>query len=275
MEISDASYNSVRVHSPPRRWKLIGCLLVVGLGLGLIAILADVYLYYRAKFVATYCIVRADGYSLVDDQQELIRREHPDRLLLLGYSRVFRLPVPVKLGVDLGKLRIINKGTGPGVMSVIDDFISTGAKLEPAIVFAQIGINDVMFAPPEVAVTNFQQFTKDFPSVVRGRGAEPVLSTIIPLCHRQLFRYWQCLSYYPPRYHQWNQTVQVINTQLRSAAVANGFRLVDLDLAFRDSSGRLRAECFDGDGIHLSTVGNRLLWEQLAATLQSRRALVR
>ena len=269
------SDSSVGLQSPARRWKLLGCLLVACLSLGLSAILADAYLYYRAKFVATYWIVHAKDHSLVDDQQELIRRDHPARLLLLGDSRVFRLPLPVKLGVDLGKLSIINKGTGPGVRSVLEDFVSTGAQLEPVIVFAQIGINDVMFAPPEVAVTNFQQFTKDFPTVVRERGAEPVLSTIIPLCHRELFRYWQCLSYYPPRYRQWNQTVQRINTQLRESAATAGFCLVDLDQAFRDSSGHIRAECFDGDGIHLSTAGNRLLWEQLAAKLQSRHLLVR
>ena len=241
------------------------------MGLGLIAILTDAYLYYRAKFVATYGIVRADGYALVDDQKELRRQDHPTRLLLLGDSRVFRLPLPVKLAVDLGQLSIINQGRpGSGVTQVSAAFIAQGAQLEPAIVFAQIGINDVMWAPPETAVARFRQFTKEFPDLVRQHGAEPVVSTIIPLCHRQLFRYWNCLAYSPPRYHQWNQTVQLINTQLRAAAATDGFCLVDLDMAFRDSSGRLRAEFFDGDGIHLSTAGNRRLWEQLAAQIQSR-----
>jgi len=139
-----------------------------------------------------------------------------------------------------------------------------GAALKPAFVFVQIGINDVINDSPENAVPRFQQFVKDFPVTVRKQGAEPILSTIIPVCRRQLFRYWNLLPYYPPHYRKWNQTVQIINSWLREYAVTNGIQLVDLDLAFRNGSGGLREECFDGDGIHLSAEGNHLLWEQLA-----------
>ena len=236
--------------------------------IGVSALCADLYLYYRAKFVATYWIVRTEGYSLVDDNKELLRHDHPARLLLLGDSRVFRLPLPVRCGVDVGQFSIINKGAGPGAISVYEDFISTGAKLQPAVVFVQIGINDVMFDPPAVAVAHFQQFAKEFPGAVRDRGGKPILSTIIPLCQRQLFRHWKWLPYYPPRYRKWNQTVQAINTWLREYAATNGVHLIDLDLAFRDKSGNLRAECLDGDGIHLSAEGNRLVWEQLATELR-------
>jgi len=88
------------------------------------AILADVYLYYRAKFVATESIVHAEGYSLVSDRAELLAQDHPERLLLLGDSRVYRLPLPVKFGTDLGKISIVNKGFGGGVKQVSQVFIS-------------------------------------------------------------------------------------------------------------------------------------------------------
>jgi len=255
--------------------KLFVYLLVSGTAVGAIAILTDVYLYYRAKYVAAESIVHAKGYSLVDDQKESIRPEHPERLLLLGDSRVFRLPLPIKFETNLGKISIVNKGLGGGVIRVSEVFASEGAALKPALVFVQTGINDVINDAPEIAVLRFQQFAKDFPVVVRKQGAELVLSTIIPVCRRRLFRYWEFLPYWPTNYRKWNQTVQIINAWLRKYAAIHEIRLIDLDLAFRDSSGGLREKCFDGDGIHLSNEGNRLLWEQLAAKIQPNNAINR
>ncbi|MEI8063788.1 MAG: GDSL-type esterase/lipase family protein [Verrucomicrobiota bacterium] len=223
--------------------------------------------------MATESIVHVEGYSLVADKAELLHQNHPERLLLLGDSRIFRLPLPVKFGIDFGNVSIVNKGFGGGVKRASEAFVSEGVALKPVFVFVQTGINDVINDAPEIAVPRFQQFTKDFPAVVRKQGAEPILSTIIPVCRRQLFRHWKFLLYYPPHHRNWNQTVQIINTWLREYAATNGIRLVDLDLAFRNNSGRLREECFDGDGIHLSTEGNRLLWEQLATKIHSRAAV--
>lgn len=245
---------------------LLGAILVAS---GALMFLVDRCLYYRSQWFATQQLVRPQGASLVEDRKELAKQIHPARLLLLGDSRVFRLPLPAAYGLELGSLSIINKGIpGGGVRSVADLFRAEGAKLDPSVIFIQIGINDVMSDPPDDAVTRFQQTLAAFRTGLAGRETRVLLSTIIPLSRRHFLLHHQRLAYEPAAFREWNRTVQSINSWLRQYAGTNAVEIVDLDAAFRTNGGEVRAACYDADGIHLSPEGNRLIWQEIANALQ-------
>lgn len=251
------------------RGKVILLLGTILLASGALMFLVDRCLYYRSQWFAAQQLVRPQGASLVEDRKELTSQTHPARLLLLGDSRVFRMPLPAEYGLELGSLSIINKGIpGGGVRSVADLFRVEGAKLEPSVMFIQIGINDVMNDPPDDAMTRFQQTLTDFRTSLASRETMVLLSTIIPLSRRHLLLHHQRLAYEPSAFREWNHTVHAINSWLRQYAATNAVEIVDLDAAFRTDDGGIREACYDADGIHLSPEGNRLIWQEISNALQ-------
>lgn len=256
-----------------RRWLLLPVLAAVLLLLVANGLLLDRCLYYRARWFEAQALMRPPGHSLVADRRELDAPRKPGRLLLVGDSRVFRLPTPSALGIDFGPVSPLNKGIpGGGVVTALTVLSAEGMALEPLTVFAQVGINDVMNDAPEVAVARIRRFVDDFRVTVSARGATPAISTVIPLGRRHLLMSRKALPYTPARYREWNRTVAAVNGWIRAYAATHAVRLVDLDRAMRDSSGRPQDEWFDADGVHLSAAGNRLLWQHLRDSVRAQDA---
>lgn len=230
--------------------------------------LIDSALYYRSEWFSTQNLVRAPFYSLVSDQTELTQTQ-PSRWVIFGDSRVFRLPPLSQFQIALpSNTSLINKGEG-GITSAraSEIFEKEILPLQPKVALFQVGINDVMTQESSQAVTSMKTFVNNFIESCRKNKIEPVLSTVIPVSELYLFKNIRWVTLKSGQFQKWNNVVSEINEWIRQESTSKGLRLVDFDKLLRDENQQVIKHMYDGDGVHLSSEGQKLILQKTVSAM--------
>lgn len=219
----------------------------------------DRALYYRERWFDCQAKLKAQGHSMVQDDLELHATETP-RLILVGDSRFFRLSPPGKQT----SYSIINKGVG-GLTSdaMLPVFDKEVALLKPTAVVLQIGINDVLYKQGELGPADVKKNIKIVVEKCAALGIKPILTTVIPLGNKYLFQKMKLIGLKSKEFEAYNNQVTPLNTWIRGFAQENNYQLLDFAQSVRDGNNQINDEYFDGDGVHLSQNGDKLLWQSI------------
>lgn len=130
---------------------------------------------------------------------------------------------------------VIADGT-EDILNRLDDVI----KLKPKKIFLLIGVNDLLFLPPDIIMKNYESI------VARIHNESPqtilYLESILPI-HNDLRRNGMK-----------NEDIDILNNQISDLANKHQLTYINLNPMFKNTEGSLRAE-FTYDGIHLNGEG--------------------
>lgn len=140
--------------------------------------------------------------------------------------------------------RGINSDTTEGVKNRLDEIISDS----PKKVFLMVGVNDLYAGlTTDEIVTNYEEILNKFKS--GSSETEVFVQSILPLNYEM---------YYAGDKIK-NETIQVLNVQLKELSVKFGYNYIDLYSIFEEN-GQLNRK-LSYDGIHLNGDGYEL-WEE-------------
>lgn len=150
----------------------------------------------------------------------------------------------------LGDGKFKNRGISGDVVDRIRYRLPYITKYRPAAIFLMIGINDLLFIPPDEVAQKYQLLVNDI--MKQSPSTHLFLQSVLPVNNQV------------KETHVKNKDIVLLNKKINEIAINSGIVFIDIHTLLKDKEGQLDAR-YTFDGIHLNAQAYRI-W---AAKLQS------
>jgi lysophospholipase L1-like esterase len=174
--------------------------------------------------------------------------------LLIGDSRIAHWPVEARSGWRIGRLGFAGEAAINIELAVRDQIATAGANM----VVIQAGGNDATAAVFQREALREETIARSVRAVIaigedarRAGASQVIVLTIVPPIDLELWKRALMGS-------KQEELMTRLGNAIASKALAEGMRVLDANLLFRDAGGKLRRE-YRNDGLHWSLAGYRTL----------------
>ena len=151
--------------------------------------------------------------------------------------------------------RFVNRGIAGDVVNGIRSRLEPLERLRPRRIYLMVGVNDLLFHPPEAIFPNYQTLVRELQR--RFPETELILQSILPVNNEVR------------RTGVENVAINTLNTAIRRLAEERQLTYLDVHAQLRDERGALPAT-FTADGIHLNGLAY-LRWAELIRETERQR----